>query len=404
MKAYYSKLYVNEMATKFIENYEKYGERKAIIRLNDHLTTKETHDVAPFIKKLEGANISITTNIAEMLIEHNPQAIGSISDPSRKLCIKAILACPAVIDIISQDSFLCKLAMNKDITTYPLIKDRFRTYEHCLKYNKREQELKEVLGKIKEARQPKIETLSELPAFGIEMEFMTNKPIFEVYLLLKKYINIKIGSEKNKGVGWMLTKENTRKDTLSVFEVSSKKLQPDNTLDVKELYQTCMLLEILQRFSHVTTDSNCCGLHVHINMKGNYKEVIKHTSNYMYLQPALDKLFDNKRRYNHFCMPINNIVLDDLENLSEKTYKKFANKLYSVNPYSYFYHETLEFRQHESIFSFIDIMRWLSIIQSLITLSETKNSYVLFLDDLYNILNVSKEIQKHYTNKYVKGK
>lgn len=402
-KTYYNKLYVHEMAMKFIENHEKHGIKKAVIRLNGHLATKERYDVAPFIKKLEKANISITPNIAEVLINHNPQAITVIPNPSKKLYIKAILNTPAIISIIPQDSFLCKLAMNKDITTYPLIKEKFKTYEHCLIYGEREKELKKVLGKIKEARQPKIETLSELPAFGIEMEFMTNKPIFEVYLLLKKYINISIGSEKNEGSGWMLTKEDTRRDTLPVFEVSSKRLQPGNTLDIKGLYQVCMLLEILQKFSHITTNPECCGLHVHINQE-NCEEVAKHTNNYMYLQPALDKLFANKRRYNHFCMPVTNAVLDDLKNLSEKTYIKFKDKFYSINPYSYFYHGTVEFRQHEAIFEFVNIMHWLSIIQSIITLPKRKNNYILFLDDLYNILNVSKETQEYYTNKYVKGR
>jgi hypothetical protein len=404
MKAYYNKLYVDEMANKFIENHEKYGEKQAVIRLDAHLTTKEVYDIAPFIKKLKEANITITPNIAEMLINHNPQAVVDIPNPSRKLYIKAILAKPAIIAIIPQDSFLCKLAMNRDITTYPVINEKFKTYDHCLIYNKREKELRTVLGKIKEARQPKIETLSELPAFGIEMEFMTNKPIFEVYLLLKKYINISIGSEKNEGSGWMLTQEDTKRSTLSVFEVSSKRLQPDNTLDIKGLYQACMLLEILQKFSHVATNPDCCGLHVHINMQENYEEVIKHTSNYMYLQPALDKLFVSNRRYNHFCMPITDTVLDDLKNSSEKIYKELENRFYSINPYSYFCHGTLEFRQHESVFKFMSIVHWLSIIQSLITLPERKNNYILFLDDLYNILNVSKETQEHYTNKYIKGK
>jgi len=388
----------------FIEKY-KNNKNFAITYLNNCLLQQNV-DIDKFIENLtkEKLNKQEIEHITEVLITHDPYIIKMIDNPTRALCIKAILKNPYTIKIIPQDTFLTKLAMSKEIATYTLINNKFKTYEYYMKYKNEEVTLKQILIKIKEYDKIPEDILFILKmnlVVGIEIEFSTNKDIFELYLLLKKFVNIKISSSGiNKGNQWLLSKENSKFNT---YEISSKKLSLNNKTDILELYKVCTALEVLEKFSRIKRIPEYCGLHIHVEKK-NYDSIIKDINNYLYLQPVLYKLVAIERRYNPFCIPLTQMIKNNMENykkINSMTYTELKkNKYYSINPYAYFYNHTLEFRQHESIFNFTSIVHWIHILQSIMTLKKL-NRQVLFLDSFYKIANINKKVRTYYTNKYI---
>ena len=392
-----------QVADNFVQKYKHLNKNIAIDYLQQQIIEKNIN-CRLFTTHLKKAKIKIDNQIAKILTEYSPQAIKYINKPSRAICIKAILKDPSVIELVPQDAFLCNLAMNKEITTYPLIKDNLKTYSHYLKYENREKELKEILSEIANHRNLPKDVLffnNDNFVFGVEFEFMTTKPIFELYLLLKEFVNIKIQSSKtNKGQQWVLTKESSDFNT---YEISSKKLHSNNLL---ELYKVCTVMTTLEKFSHIKILPNVCGLHIHIDCaKKKYKDLIKYVTNYFYLQPAINKLVATERKNNPFCKILTSSIIEhmsDFGKLEHTIYEKLQkNKNYTVNPYAYFYHKSIEFRQHESVFGFTDVVYWIHAIRAIMNI-KNQNSYIFFLDNLYDILNLKKKINKHYTDKYIK--
>ena len=355
---------------------------------------------------LEESKIKLNDKIYQAFIDIRPTLIKHIPKPSQNLCIRAIISDPYVINLVPQNKFLCQLAMKKNILVYKHIRDEFHTYEYYMQYHKREQKQKEILSEISASKPPpNVSSILRPPfVFGVEIEFISHIPRAELYLLLKEFIDVKLDPINVSTDKWALKKETSNSN---MCELSSGILDIEDISDMNDLYKVCNILTALQKFSRIKLDYTCCGLHIHVNARElEYADIIKTVSTYSRLQTTLDKLLVPERIINRFCMPVGNYHINsDMSNFTKLHNTPYTDlqgkKFYAINPYAYFYNSTIEFRQHESTFNFIDIIYWIHIIQSIISTKKLGHS-VYFLKSLFNTLEIDKEVERYYTNKYLR--
>jgi hypothetical protein len=328
-----------------------------------------------------------------------------MSNPSQKLCIKAIIADPHIIKDVPQNKFLCRLAMKKNISVYNRIDEEFRTYEYYMQYHKQEQKQKEILSKIN-THKPSLGIVNIIKPpfiFGVEIEFVSDVPRVELYLLLKEFIDVELDPANTNVDKWALKEENSSDD---MCELSSGILDVGDKKDMADLHKVCNVLSVLQKFSRISLNYNYCGLHIHVDAReSEYTDVVKQVATYSCLQTMLDKLLAPERIVNEFCMPADDHLIhsdmSDFTKLHNTPYVELRqDKFYSVNPYAYFYNDTVEFRQHESTFNFKDIIYWLHTIQSVMSVDKL-DRHIYFLKPFFSILRLNQEAKKHYINKYL---
>ena len=362
-------------------------------------------DMDALVVGLEEAKVELSDKIYQTFIDIRPQLIQYISDPPQKLCVRAIIADPHLIKSVPQNKFLCRLAMKKNISVYNKIDGEFRTYEYYMQYHKQEQKQKEILSKIN-TRKPSLSIVNILKPpfiFGVEIEFVSDVPRIELYLLLKKFIDIELDPTNINVDKWALKEENSSDD---MCELSSGILDIEDKKDMADLHKVCNVLSVLQKFSRISLNYNYCGLHIHVDAReSEYADVIKQVATYSLLQTMLDKLLAPERTVNEFCMPVDDhLIHDNMSNFTKLHNTPYVelreDKFYSVNPYAYFYNDTVEFRQHESTFNFKDIIYWLHTIQSIMYINKP-DRHIYFLKPFFSLLRLNQEAKKHYINKYL---
>jgi len=242
--------------------------------------------------------------------------------------------------------------------------------------------------------------------FGIEIEFVVETDIDEVFCLLKKAIDldnhIYKGSDDTSKYSnktpWRLSTDDT--DT-NMYEVKSCILNDDS---IPQLYKVARVLSVLEQFERIKITDKC-GLHVHMDAADlSFLDVIKAAALYKNSAVAIQKLLADTRDGNRYCETPTSRRLrkwSSAEYALEKTPVKElkTDKFYSVNPLSYFYYMTMEFRQHESTFTFNEIMYWVYIVANIINKRNDQSRYYL-LNDLFNLVSLPNQVRDFYTTKY----
>jgi hypothetical protein len=155
--------------------------------------------------------------------------------------------------------------------------------------------------------------------------------------------------------------------------------------------------------------TNKCGLHVHRDAeKYPYPELVKLEKFYFRNKNIIRFLVDPSRDFNRYCRPSSGdryfdedgeMTEDELLALPIEKLKEY--KFAAVNILSKFYNGTVEFRQHESTFSEIEVLSWIEVTALLLGKYPADRTSIFFRD-LLSSLGLSEKAQKFYITKATK--
>jgi hypothetical protein len=259
--------------------------------------------------------------------------------------------------------------------------------------------------------------LPETPLeFGVEIEFRipnqrdrekTHAKRILIYSILKKVLDIKYceRSESNNIIkDKSIYNFNYDKTTYDMNEVSTSVIKNINR---DSLFRLLEVLKILEKEGLILVD-NKCGLHVHIDASALcFAEIIEIIHIYRKNETVVKKILAKNRFNNKYCKsPSTKELLDWLKNEEELSttpdMQLKTNRRYTVNPFSYFYYKTIEFRQHEGTLSPMAVFSWVHVVSQFI-LNRNKDINTIFLDSFFEALNIDSNVRTHYKNKYLIG-
>lgn len=170
--------------------------------------------------------------------------------------------------------------------------------------------------------------------------------------------------------------------TLDLNEVSEKivehrlhndvRVVTDGSIKVNEIYkhkiEFCILTkwsglkEMLERLRPIIFDkpqhflvNPSCGLHVHLDVRNaNYKRVYKNLTS---MQSVLFSLAAEHRRKNKYCVPVNTTDFDEVDEEEDDAH------YHAISKYSFFKHNTIEVRIHQSTLSLPAIEKWITLLK-----------------------------------------
>lgn len=343
--------------------------------------------------------------MAETAIGAEPDLLRGIVDQWPELCKIAVKKYPASLKYVNrQTKDLCSIAMSANPSVYKLLLREFKTHEYLVAYSKEASNLSEVLNNIKNTTSGTTHTIDK--SFGVEIEFVLKCDIDEVFYPLKEVVGIDIDLSEGyddqiipDNTVWRLHRDTTARD---VYEVNSCILT-DRSMD--QLYKVMSVLSVLHKFGRISIDKRC-GFHVHIDVsKLSFADVVRVVMFYRNNISVIQKLLSNSRSGNKYCaIPTSACLYDwlmaehDLNRLPTRDIKK--DRYYVVNPMSYFYYNTVEFRQHEATLHFNDVKHWIYLLSVIIDNRRSKQR-CLFIDGFFDALDLPQDMRSFYKKKFL---
>jgi hypothetical protein len=342
--------------------------------------------------------------VAEIAIKSAPMLLERIEEQWPQLCEIAVSENPNALRFVKdKTATVCDIAMSKDASIYRVLPQEHRTYAYYTAYKKYEHVYAQVLEKAYETvGQVKIPKINR--EFGIEIEFVVETDVDEVFCLLKDIVNL----DTNIGMGGTFTKFDkslwrlvTDSTTKNMYEIQSCILNDESAYLLHKVTKVLVALEQFKRIK-ITND---CGLHVHLSAHDlSFQEVIQIVTLYKNYTTVIQKLLSNTRAGNRHCeTPISRQIekwqRDEYLLNKMPTRELKSAKSYTVNPLSYFYYNTIEFRQHESTIDFYEIMYWVYIVANMIN-NRGNSTRGFLLGDLFELVCMPKSLEDFYITKY----
>lgn len=221
-------------------------------------------------------------------------------------------------------------------------------------------------------------------AIGIELEFYSNKKIYDIASdnKLETLINIDDISE-NLNDKWILKEDGSIKclDTQSQIEIVSPKIY-NSQKEVHYLF----LKNLLEKEKNNFMINESCGLHIHVdisdisNLDEEFQNLFK--KEFLNYQELIYKKCAENRQDNPYCPKY---IVDHKGFIHEKAYAhKVSQKRAGLNAFTAY--KTVEFRMKESTNDYNEIIEWIDFC---------KNIVELIIAKMFNI----EELIKYYEEK-----
>ena len=160
---------------------------------------------------------------------------------------------------------------------------------------------------------------------------------------------------------WVVVTDDGSIDTNKMEEESFevKLLSPWDELKDK-LERVCNILNSLK-----AKVNSSCGLHVHLDCRGDWKKLKNYHNNLTKNIDILLGLVPKSRHDNEYCEVYNYYFEStNKESLKSEINEKIHGR-FAINPYAYLKHETLEIRLHSGTTDFTKIYNWCRIVREI---------------------------------------
>ena len=186
---------------------------------------------------------------------------------------------------------------------------------------------------------------------------------------------------------------NEHNTLLHPMEIVSPVLIGNEGLD-----QLKTVLSTLNELNFQSNDS--CSVHVHIDASDfTVKQIQNIIASYSRYQMTIDTFMTQDRINNYYAMPYSDTLLNawtQLNTTSESNLDSVtSSRYYAVNLQSFCKHGTVEFRQHNASFDYLDISTWVTFVAAMMYDAQTRrssatmpvNSTQLKSDDFMNLMD-----------------